>query len=347
MKPTFVALVLVLFGCAESPTTGETSPPLYGGTPDATHPYAVGICFSLDGHCGKAQTARCTGSLIAPNLVLTARQCVDQGVVYGAQFCDATQSLMVEPRHYFVTTHDDPYAIGAKAEWRDVISVMTVPPLAVGDPPLCGKDIVLLLLAHSIPRSEAEPVQLDLYGELMPTEVALVGRGAVAAQLVTLDGTTGVQVTDDGGKRRRSREHVPVLCLPGQASSCVQPDDSVPAGTFTAHPNQLVVGGASLPGDLGAGIVDQMSFAQAPVLLAVTSGSTWDGGQPAATFGTHVRSHATFIANAMEFAAQVEEEPGGCSSTRGGSAVPALALLWLVRRRRRTIALTGRTVRRD
>ena len=338
MKPAIVVGLLVcLPGCIDAPTTGEAMPPLVGGKPDATHRYAVGICYSPTGDCRDSSTARCTGSLVASDVVLTARQCIDQGVTYGATFCDAQPGLAINPLHYFVTTHEDPYGAGARPIWYAVKSVMPMPKVTPIDTPLCSKDLALLWLMQRVPSSEAQPIELDLERELAPTEVAIVGRGAVAAQLVQRDGTTGVQVTDDGGKRRRSLEHVPVLCLPDKPGGCVQPDDSVPAGTFTAHPNQLVVGGAGLPGDLGAGIVDQSSFAGVPVLLGAVSGSTWDGGQVISTFGMHVSAHRDFIASTMAAVAALHDEPGGCSTTRTGSPLPVAALLWLLRRRRRTV----------
>ena len=80
-RPTLLASLVVAFAaatvaaCATSTTSqeqvGSSSAPIQNGTIDSTHTYAVGIMRSQ----GRA-TYSCSGTLIAPNLVLTARHCV-------------------------------------------------------------------------------------------------------------------------------------------------------------------------------------------------------------------------------------------------------------------------------
>ena len=70
--------MLVAVGCSsrETPHTevvASATQAIQGGTTDAAHPFAVGI-----GYDGKSKQAiRCSGTLVLPNMVLTARHCVE------------------------------------------------------------------------------------------------------------------------------------------------------------------------------------------------------------------------------------------------------------------------------
>jgi hypothetical protein len=62
-------------GCSSSreDSTSSTASAIQGGMIDFAHPYAVGVCVGAPGQCQLI----CSGALIAPNLVMTARHCVD------------------------------------------------------------------------------------------------------------------------------------------------------------------------------------------------------------------------------------------------------------------------------
>src|SRR5262245_24494181 len=70
-------VIQVVAGCSgESHGTQESvglnSGEIQGGMSDVSHSFAVGVCFGQLGAC----TFSCSGVLIAPNLVMTARHCV-------------------------------------------------------------------------------------------------------------------------------------------------------------------------------------------------------------------------------------------------------------------------------
>src|SRR5579859_1621231 len=73
--PLAIALAAACSG-AGSPTDDSSmlSSPIQGGTNDTTHTFAVGIIISQGNNSG--QIALCSGALLAPNLVATARHCV-------------------------------------------------------------------------------------------------------------------------------------------------------------------------------------------------------------------------------------------------------------------------------
>jgi hypothetical protein len=72
-------LALALAGCAPAPTPGESAEPILGGAPDSADP-AVGLVWMA------STNNWCTGTLVAPTVVLTAAHCLTspiEGVYFG------------------------------------------------------------------------------------------------------------------------------------------------------------------------------------------------------------------------------------------------------------------------
>ena len=126
---------------------GQAQQAIIGGELDESTAGVVGLALDL-GRRGAA--GHCSGTLIAPNLVLTARHCVaftddedEKGVVEcaNAQFNDPLPAnlVLVSPSAVRPTDVGDPSYVRGK-EIR-----------TLGDPDVCGFDVALIILDGDIP----------------------------------------------------------------------------------------------------------------------------------------------------------------------------------------------------
>src|ERR1019366_1653156 len=148
MAMGLAAACLLGSGCSSSrDATEATSSAIQGGTDDFSHPYAVGVCVGGPGQCQLI----CSGALIAPNLVMTARHCVDQT----AQAIDCATStfggLHAPTSAFFITTIASELQVSVG--WHKVKQIITTPGAKV-----CGNDMALLELNDVIAASEAPTV---------------------------------------------------------------------------------------------------------------------------------------------------------------------------------------------
>jgi len=119
---------------------------IQGGTVDSVNTAVVGIVIQ-NGRLGGG----CTGSLIAPNLVLTAQHCVASS----PELIDcrsATFGNTYAPSSFFVTTETN-----FTQDFRDYYQVEEVIPVP-GPGRVCGEDMAVMILSENVPRSEAEPL---------------------------------------------------------------------------------------------------------------------------------------------------------------------------------------------
>jgi|LNFM01.1.fsa_nt_gb hypothetical protein len=164
----FCTVPIALFGCAAD--VAQTSQAIFGGVDDATHTNVVGIVIQ-----GGAGFGTCTGSLIAPNLVLTARHCVSEVSGDGIVCSRFTQngvtyepSLSAAPYNAgsFLVTTDQ--FITMRSRFYRVLDVWV--PDNSTDQPMCGRDIALLRLSTSVqtvapiePRLDIAPRVNDIF----------------------------------------------------------------------------------------------------------------------------------------------------------------------------------------
>ncbi len=198
-----------------------------GGVEDRVTTHAVAIATG-----GPATPVlRCSGTLVAPNVVLTVRHCISLPT-NEATTCEQTFGGPAgEPSDYWVNA--TPWTI-ASTSWRNVRAWVVPEPHEV-----CGNDIALLVLAAPYPEAEATPAT--------PALAEKDVRAALAARAFGLAAFGATSATGAGGGTRRSRFDIPVACVPGDPSfDCAGALDHVDVREFSGGAGPCV-------GDSGGG----------------------------------------------------------------------------------------------
>ncbi|MFP4599291.1 MAG: S1 family peptidase [Persicimonas sp.] len=230
-----LSVAVVASGCVEEPhdpqELASLEQSIKGGVEDTENSAVVGM-FSYD------SGGMCSGTLIAPNLVLTAQHCISEvsseQVICGQSEFGSTYSA----DRVFVTT--DPYL----SRSSDYVTGSEIH-LPDGNGDMCGEDIALLVLSENVPASDAEPIEPRLDEPVEADEVySAIGYGH------TGDGS--------GAGVRRILEDLQVAC----------DGDDCPSYT-SVQDNEWLGDDGTCQGDSGGAALDE----QGRVLGALSRGA--------------------------------------------------------------------------
>lgn len=192
------ALLLLAAGCGAQPASdapGATlEQPIVGGMLDDLHTNVFGTVTHEDANT----VATCSSTLIAPNLLLTARHCVSQDVSQEVICGQAGLGAPFSADHIAATNAVDFSKITSAFQAREV-------QVAPGGNDNCGFDVALIILNSNIPTSVATPA------------VPRIDRDVQTGEQYT---AVGYGIADNGkAGQRRYRPGLTVFCEPGRCGS--------------------------------------------------------------------------------------------------------------------------------
>lgn len=224
---------------APSDSASRSSSEIQGGTTDTTHTFAVAVVEQVGGG-----VALCSGALLAPNLVATARHCVAQissttidcaTSTFGAVNAASALTVVTDSTVSRTSTH---YAVSK-----------VIVPSGANQAAVCGNDIALLILSQSITLPQyvtpvINPPMTD--HRTYTTTVTAIGFGVTSGNDQS-GATSGV---------RRIKENVNLVCIPNDTmfTNCF------PAAAQAMSANEFQSGDAICEGDSGSSAFEQRNF---------------------------------------------------------------------------------------
>ncbi|MBI5534416.1 MAG: trypsin-like serine protease [Deltaproteobacteria bacterium] len=323
------ACALALSGCGDEPIRiGKVAAPIYQGARETGEPWVVAVYYQRP---GTTKLRLCTGSVIAPRAVLTAKHCVFDEVTSGTWTPVAASA-------FTVAVGDDITSAQGVIRELGVNSIVTTPGDYTQADALAGNDIALLKLNGDV-GVEAKPVSLQ--APVIDDEVRIIGFGFTENDDLGLKfaGTATVNKVDTG-----------VFETNGPSWTC-----SGDSGGPALHTGRGEIVGVTSLGPAGCNTprsiytrVDKHAELLAEVLGVPAADSGACSGDGCAESGSPGGCEGGDCADASDDSAATP--PGvsgdttgsdsGCATTsRGGSTPAALLILGMLvmgRRRRRS-----------
>src|SRR3569623_757952 len=218
-----------------------TTHPIQGGTDDTTHSFAVGIIIQM-----AAGTALCSGALLAPNLVATARHCVAAIPAGGAVTCPDTKfGAVTSASNIIVST--DASVLTSAAKHIGVSKVIV--PSGTDQTAVCGNDIALLILSQNVSLPAyvtpvLDPPMTD-HTRYSPT-ITAIGYGVSSA----------TDMTGASAGTRRIKQDVALACIPNDPTFT----NCYPSRSFPMPAAEFASGTATCEGDSGSDAYEQANF---------------------------------------------------------------------------------------
>jgi MYXO-CTERM domain-containing protein len=293
--------ILSIVGCGSSgaaPTekVGQSENAIQGGMTDTTHTFAVAMCIGAAGGPMNGQNcqALCSGALIAPNLVISARHCVDTVSSDTVDCSSDTFGSQLFPTSEFYITSD--YEIfDPAAKWYQAAQIITPTPTS-----FCGNDLSLIILSSNVPSSEVPtlvvpeiwyPVDSPMYSG---TETA-IGFGLDAPDDEYSAGT------------RRYLEDIPIECVPNDPEASLACAPVAESGIAT---NEFEAGNGPCEGDSGSSAYEQTAFNAGTFLsLGVLSRGGVSGDMCVGSVYTQLNAWQSLIVSTAETAASMGGYP--------------------------------------
>ena len=172
---------------------GQVSEPIVGGSTDREHDAVLAIALVTS-----KEEALCSGSLIAPNLVLTARHCVAVTASEQVQCGTSTFGQIYQPDNLWVSSST---TVGASNFYP--VREIAVPD---NDKELCGSDIALMILNGQFRQTSIAPIAPRL------------DQPAKKGELITAVGYGDALAAGDPGTRR-AVDGIQILCGPNDCNA--------------------------------------------------------------------------------------------------------------------------------
>lgn len=233
-----IGAVVASIGCssAEPEKLGSSELEVQGGTADPANNYPFAVGVSAGGIC--------SGALVTPNMVLTARHCVSQvnpevdcaTAVFGG--------LNVGQTGVRITTRRQ---MGGGQTTTSYRSKKIILPTTNR---VCGHDVAIIILDKNVPDAEAKPIEpllhVPAYDARFSRKTTVIGFGATSAG-------------GGGAGTRRIRENIDTVCVSGAPEAsfdCMK----MQTQASESHANDMVIKEGVCSGDSGSSLYEQGSF---------------------------------------------------------------------------------------